>query len=333
MFDVDKTKIAVPNAAMVPSFDDLKSDFVDQIVADLEVSNPTLSEAIRTTLNNPAEFGTVIIEGAVRVLQDRYRYVNYQALQMLAIWAKGSNLDAKLSDRGLERNVIDAGDANAYPPIEPTYESDESALQRYMLWPYSLATTGTRLGYRFHALTLNERPEMSIEKPNETQVVVTYTFPNTSAGALIKDARVRSRGDSTGKVDIYLLGYESDNGEVSESTLAKVLAYLNRDDIAQETDLLYANKAEIVEYSLNITLYGTTQPGGTINESTALETLQSYVDDRHKLNSRISVSNVYSICESVPGVTRASINLAEDIVCDYKQAPYCTAINLVIEYE
>lgn len=333
MFDVDSTKVAKPEATAVPLFDDLKSDFVNQIVADIELTNPEMAAAIRTTLNNPAEFGTVIVEGAVRVLQDRYRYVNDQALQMLALWARDSNLDAKLSDRGLIRNVIDEGDSNAYPVIEPTYESDEDALRRYMLWPYSLATTGTRLGYRFHALSLNDRPEMSIEKLNETQVVVTYTFSNDTDTTKIKDARVKGRGVNTGQVDLYLLSYESANGEASQNTIDTALKYLNRDDIAQETDQLFGHSAEIVEYQLNVTLYGTTQPGGTINQEEADKTLADYVDSRHKLESRISVSNVYSICEEVPGVTRAEINLTEDIVCDYKQAPYCTSINVTVKYE
>lgn len=333
MFDVDATKIAVPEATAVPSFDDLKSDFVNEIVAELEVSNPTMAEAIRTTLNNPAEFGTVIVEGAVRVLQDRYRYVNDQALQMLAIWARGSNLDAKLSDRGLVRNVIEPGDPNAYPVIEPTYESDEEALRRYMLWPYGLATTGTRLGYRFHALSIDDRPEMTIEKPNETQVVVTYTFSDDSDTTKIKDARVRGRGANTGEVDVYLLSYESENGVASQATIDTALTYLNRDDIAQETDKLFGHSAEIIDYALNVTLYGTTQPGGTIDKEEAIQTLQEYADERHKLESRISVSNVYSICEEVPGVTRAGINLTQDVVCDYKQAPYCTSINVTVVYE
>lgn len=333
MFDVDATKIAVPEATAVPSFDDLKSDFVNEIVAELEASNPTMAEAIRTTLNNPAEFGTVIVEGAVRVLQDRYRYVNDQALQMLAIWARGSNLDAKLSDRGLVRNVIDPGDPNAYPVIEPTYESDEEALRRYMLWPYGLATTGTRLGYRFHALSIDDRPEITIEKPNETQVVVTYTFSNSSDATKIKDAEVKGRGANTGQVDLYLLSYESENGQASQGTIDKALKYLNRDDIAQETDELFGHSAEIVDYTLDVTLYGTTQPGGTIDKDEAKNTLQEYANERHKLGSRISVSNVYSICEEVPGVTRAGINLTQDVVCDYKQAPYCTLINVTVVYE
>lgn len=333
MFDVDATKIAVPEATAVPSFDDLKSDFVNEIVAELEVSNPTMAEAIRTTLNNPAEFGTVIVEGAVRVLQDRYRYINDLALQMLALWARDSNLDAKLSDRGLVRNVIDPGDPNAYPVIEPTYESDEDALRRYMLWPFSLATTGTRLGYRFHALSLDNRPEMAIDKPNETQVVVTYTFSEESNGTLIKDARARGRGANTGQVDVYFLSYKTENGEASAETINTALAYLNRDDIAQETDQLFGHSAEIIEYALNVTLYGTTQPGGTIDKDEALTILQDYADERHKLESRISVSNVYAICEEVPGVTRAAINLTQDVVCDYKQAPYCTSINVTVVYE
>ncbi len=191
MFDIDTSNIATPIATAVPSFDDLKTEFVDDIVSELEKTNSTLAEAIRTTLNNPAEFGTVIVEGAVRVLQDRYRYVNHQALQMLAVWAKDSNLDAKL----------------------------------------------------------------------------------------------------------------------------------------------IGHSAEIMEFELNITLYGSTLPGGTIDKTEALATLQAYVDERHKLLSRISVSNVYGICEDVAGVTRAVIDLKEDIVCAYNQAPYCTKINLTVEYE
>ncbi|HBC3457089.1 TPA: baseplate J/gp47 family protein [Vibrio parahaemolyticus] len=333
MLDINTNTIAVPEAEVVPSFDDLKSEFVNQIVADIETSNPDLAAAIRESLNNPAEFGTVIVEGAVRVLQDRYRYVNDQALQMLAIWARDSNLDAKLSDRGLTRKVIDPGDPDAYPVIEPTYESDDEARQRFMLWPYSLATTGTRLGYRFHALSIDERPDITIDKTSDTELVVTYTFTDDSNSTLIKDAKVKGRGSNSGQVDVYLLSYESDNGVASQATIDTCLAYLNRDDIAQETDELFGHSADIVEYALSVTVYGSTQPGGLINQADVEAALQAYADERHKLETRISVSNVYAICEEVVGVNRAEIDLAADIVCDHTQAPYCTSINVTVNYE
>ncbi|MCL9783665.1 hypothetical protein M9194_19760 [Vibrio sp. S4M6] len=339
MFDIQSDQLEQPEAFVMPSYDVQLAEFKSRIITHLQELAPELVEAVEETLQNPYELGTIIVEGAVKTLRDYIRSEDYKATQMLAYWAKDSNLDAKLSELGLKRQIIEAGDPNAYPPVEPKMESDEDALQRYMLAPFGLSTAGTNLGYRFHAMTLNERPIITVEKPAPNVVILKHEFPNEASTSKVKDARVKARvngqGNRDGKIDMWVLSRETPSGMATQELLDEVYAYIGgRDDIIQETDELFVNSASIVEYQHIVTLYATNSPVGTVDKNSVITKLQEYADSAHQLKGKIEESMVKFIGHSFYGVTKVVSNISTDgIVCDVHEAPYCTSITVDIIYD
>ena len=338
MFDVQQDKLATPEALVMPPFEEMLAEVITITIAHYEKHQPELVDSITETLKNPFELSAIIAENSVKTVRNYIRNGNHQALQMFAYWAKGSNLDTKLSDMGLKRQVISEGDDSQYPPVPPVMESDEDALQRYMLSPFSFSTGGTNKGYRFHALTLNERPVITVSKPMPNQVTLTYTFPEISSTSKVKDAQLKARrneiGDKNAEIDFWFLSRETEEGIPSAELLAVADEYLNRDDIAKETDVLFMNPAEIVRYPLTVNLYGENTPIGNIDKATAESALRQYVDQMHQLKGRIDYSYVDYICHKVPGVKRATSSIPLDgIVCGIHQAPYCTSIEVMVHYE
>ncbi|QXM18743.1 baseplate J protein [Vibrio phage ST2-1pr] len=339
MFDIQNDKLEQPEAFVMPAYDVQLAEFKSRIIEHLKVIKPELVEAVEQTLQNPFELGTIITEGAVKTLRDYIRSENYKSTQMLAYWSKGSNLDAKLADLGLKRQVIEAGDPNAYPPVDPVMESDEDALQRYMLAPFGLSTAGTNLGYRFHAMTLHERPKITVEKPEPNVVILRHEFPTEASTSKVKDVRLKARrnevGDKNAKIDMWVLSRENDRGEASQGLQDEVKSYIaGRDDIIQETDELYVHSAEIVEYQHVVTLYATNTPMGTVDKDKVKESLQKYADSVHQLKGKVEESMVKFIGHGYYGVTKVVSNIpAEGVVCDIHQAPYCTNITVDVEYD
>lgn len=66
-------------------------------------------------------------------------------------------------------------------------EDDQTVLQRALLAPYGFATTGSLPAYRYHAMTLGERPRITFDSVSEGEVVLRYTFDGTSRVAEVLD--------------------------------------------------------------------------------------------------------------------------------------------------
>lgn len=75
------------------------------------------------SLENESELLTLALEAFCVRLQTHERKYNARIKQMLAWWATGSNLDARLADMGLERQLLDPGDPAAFPPIPPVLKA------------------------------------------------------------------------------------------------------------------------------------------------------------------------------------------------------------------
>lgn len=327
MFIPGQNQLAKPEVVAVPPFEQQLARFKQAVIDHVAKSDAAMAAKVEETLQNEAELATKMVEACTVVLQTRIREVNEDALQMFAYWAEDSNLDAVVSNLGLRRQVLDDGDANAFPPVPATLESNEHLRQRYFLAPHAPAA-GSRMHYRHEAMTLSDRPVISVEAPEEDVVVVTYRFKPDSYAGKVKDAA--GRRTDPGKVDLIVLGRDGDGTPGSE-LLEAVRSHFNRDDVRPDTDEVTVKAAEIVPYVIDAVVYINAGPDAAITEEASIERLQKYADLQHKLAGRIDPSWIYHELHEV-GAVRVDLNSPINAIeTTYSQAPWCQLINIEIQ--
>ena len=334
MFNPLTDRLPVPEALEVTGatarLPDLKQALIDEVTR----LRPADAAAITETLENNAEMLTVLLQAMSQVITTRERRANWQMLQMLLLWAEKSNLDARAADFGIKRQVIAEGDPDAIPPIPDEMESDDDLRFRSLLAPYGFATTGSRTAYKFHAMTLGEKPHVTIASPEAGTVTVTYRFPDDSATAKVRDASPRVEEPGTGKVGVWLLSREAENGVPGEELLATAQAYLRREDVALETDIITVYAGQPLEYKVRATLHGKNTPDGLIDAEAIRQELETYTRNALRLEGIIDESVLYYLMQKPQSVT--SVDLLEPagtIRADHTQAPYCTGIELEVVYD
>jgi len=320
--------LPLPAIVETPPFETLLESFKSRVVAAIAATDAETAAQVETTLANEAEIMTKVIEAAVVVLQTERRYNNEQIQQMLAWLSEGTNLDAKVADLGIERQVIDEGDPDAYPVVEPTMESDADLRRRWFLAPYSFSTAGPQLAYRYHALTLDARPQISVDAPEAGTVVVTYTLPSDSAAGQIKDGVGVRTGP--GAVRVAILAHEGD-GTPSSDLLASVASYFARDDVAPGTDDITVTAAEIQEWRCQAVVYINRGPDGDVVESAAITGIQDYADEQHRLGGAIETTMIDSVLHNAGAVRIDLTAPAVPLRCGDFQAPYCTGIDIEVQ--
>ena len=334
MFNPLTDRLPVPDALTVTGATARLPELKAALLGEVNKLRPADVDAITRTLENNAEILTILLQAMSQVITTRERRANWQMLQMLLLWAEGSNLDARAADFGVKRQVIAEGDEEAVPPIKAEMESDDDLRFRCLLAPYGFATTGSRTAYKFHAMTLGEKPDIAIESPEAGTVTVTYRFPDASATASVRDASPRAEEPGTGKVGIWLLLRETENGVPSDELLARAQAYLTRDDVALETDIITVYPGKPLEYSVHAVLHGKNTPDGLIDVEAIRDELDTYTRNALRLEGTIDVSMLYYLMQKPQSVT--SVELLEptaSVVADHTQAPYCTGIELEVVYD
>jgi phage-related baseplate assembly protein len=327
MFIPGQNALAKPDVVAVPTFEQQLIKFKQAVIDHVAKSDPSMASSVAETLDNEAELATKIVEACTVVLQTRIREVNEDALQMFTYWAKGTNLDAKVADLGLERQKLSEGDANAFPPVAPNYESDEHLKLRYFLAPYSFSNSGPKMGYKYHAMTLDERPIITVESPWPDKVVVTYQFEQGSMAGQVKDAiGIRT---AAGKVNVVLLGRERD-GTPSDELILSVENYFKRDDVAPTTDEITVSKAVILPYSIRAIAYVNKAPDTSVTKIASEELLNTYANDHHILGATIEPSMVTHFLHQAGAKKVEFIEELNTIAATEQQAPYCTLIDIEV---
>lgn len=333
VFNPRTDTIAEPEALAVPGFDTVLALVKDIIIERVRTLRPDDVDAVTTSLANPAEMISIIADAMAMLLLDRTRKVNYQLRQLLALFATGTNLDAKAVDYGLTRQVLIKGDATAVPPIADVMESDEDFLIRILLQPFAWATTGSEMAYRFHALTLGDRPITTIETPEVGKVVVTYQFPTTSRAAEVRDARAKMETPETGRIGVWLLARDGD-GVPTDNLISYAQTYLNRNDIRLGTDEVTAHKVEKQDYAVNIKLHMTNAPGSDIDTAPIIAAITKLADANYQFEATVDPQRFSAICYGMASPVYVEvISPAHVITCNYKQAPRCTGVTVEAVYD
>lgn len=329
-----------PHRAPLPKSDLITTPpfevLLDQVKADvlsyLKTRAPGDVDAVKATLENEAELLTKLTEAFTVILQSHTRQINAKAQQMFGMYATDDAMvDLIVSQLGVKRQVLSAGDPNAFPAVPPTMESNDSVLTRYYLAVYALASTGTRQGYRYHAMTLGGRPSVDVQSPKKNKVVVTYDFEDEEHAGKAKDAQARRT--EPGKVDCYILTHEG-NGLPDSSLLAATQSYLERDDIAQETDWVTVKAPTIRPWHCHAKLYIRPGPDKEMVKQAAEQAIRAYGYQQHRLSGQIEPSMLYSVLLQSTGAHKAELlTPTEPLRCDFSEAPYLESIQLTVDTE
>ena len=320
--------LAKPEIVKVEAFEDLLEQFKAGAIAYVAESNPAMAEQLEEAFGNEAELATKLVEALAVRLQTHMRQYNERIVQQFAWWAEGTNLDAKLADLGLSRQVLDEGDPNAFPPVPATLEEDGHARLRYYLAPHAPAA-GSRMHYRAEVLTLDDRANVTVETPEAGRVVVTYTLAPGGYAAQIKDGNGRMIDPNSGKVAVTVLARDGD-GTPSAELLEEVRKHFARNDVRPESDEVTVQAAEILEYEIYAIAWINAGPDAQLTEEAAVAALQGYADEQHVLGGEVDPSWIdYHL--HAAGAVRLDVQLpAAPVVAADHQAPYCTAINVEV---
>lgn len=226
--------------------------------------------------------------------------VNDAARACLLATAIGTDLDNLAALFGVERLLVDPGDASAVPPIAPTYETDTRLRQRAQLALEGFSTAGPSGAYIYHALSASAAVlDASVQSPIPGQVLVTV---------------LSTDGDGTAPADL----------------LATVNAALSADDVRPLCDQVVVQSAVIAPYTVSVELWVYPGPSAAMVRAAAESALLAYVASCRRIGYDVTLSGLYAAAHQ-PGVQRAVISTpATDLIADLSTASYCTGVAVTL---
>lgn len=236
-------------------------------------------------------------ESAYREMLLRQR-VNEASLANMLKSAKGKDLEQLAGNVNVERLVVTPADNTVVPPIQAVMEPDDSLRERAQMAWEGLSTAGPRNSYILHARSSDGRiADATAESPSPAVAVVT----------------VQS-----------LLG----DGSVDQSVLDIVAKYLSDEDRRPVTDRLTVQSAQILNYSVNATLYlASSGPEAEPIRAASEAKLAAYVNQRRRLGVEVSESAIHAALH-VEGVRKVVLNGWVDLSPTPAQAAFCTGVTV-----
>ena len=292
---IDLSKLPAPNIIEQLDFEVILAEMLADHRARMEASGQEFTALVES---DPAY--KVLETAAYRELLLRQR-VNEAAHAVMLAYAAKADLEQIGGNYGVERLVIDEGDPDATPPIEPTYESDADFRARIVLSIQGYTTAGSIGSYKFHAL---------------------------SASGDVLDVAINSL--DYGVVNVAILS-RTGTGTAPQTTIDAVDAALNADVVRPLNDTVNVQTAEIIEYTIeaSLVLYG---GAGSEQVLAAAQTAaDEYTTNMRRLGHDITLSAVYGALHQA-GVQKVNLAApAADIIIDWNQAAACTSVTLTIE--
>jgi phage-related baseplate assembly protein len=212
--------------------------------------------------------------------------VNDKARAVLIAYATGSDLDHLGALFGVVRAVIVPGSGGNAPVME----SDDRFRRRIQLAPEAFSTVGPRGAYIFFALTLDPS---------------------------IADAWAYSPRE--GQVHVVVAG--ANGQDVSDAVLARLVDRFGREDTVPLTDVVTVRRAEMVLYSVAVTVSFPRGPDPTLIKGRIEQAVRAYAAERYRIGTDVYTSGLIAAAK-VGGVE--SVMLAapmQDIICSDTQIP------------
>lgn len=287
---VDLSKLPSPDVVEVIDYEVILQAMIDDLKSRSVDFDAILESEPAIKLLEVAAFRETILR----------QRINEAARSVMLAYAMDSDLDQIAARYNVERLVIDPGDPDAQPPIDPTMEDDASLRRRVQLAFEGLSTAGSIGNYLFHTL---------------------------GADADVLDASVGS--PTPGQVVVNVLSRSGD-GTAPTALLDAVDATLSAEDVRPLTDQVTVQSAEIVNYTIDAELTLYPGPDGDVVLQTATAAVQSHIEESSRLGRDVSMSAIYAALHQ-EGVQKVTLNSpVADIAIANHQAPSCTSVNVVI---
>lgn len=322
----DRNQLPPLSAVARPSFENLWQGFKSDYVAELAAIDPVVAVEVAEALEVDGDLFPKMGQMFCQYLIAHMERINEQARQMLPSTARENNLDHVVSLQSLVRQIISPGDPLAFPPVPEVKESDDHLLMRFWLAPHAPAA-GSRLHYKFHAMTLDQRPAITVTKPGANIVRVEYALSDGSIAAKIKDAN--GRRTAAGQVTVTVLS-NIGNGIPTADILSGVEAHFARDDVRPETDQVLVQAASVVNYTLTVLCSVKKGPDTSVLQSAMQSALADYAAAQHMLGGKIQRSYITYLMHKAGATDVTVTGPGADVVATDVQAPFCTAINLTV---
>ncbi len=289
---INLSALAVPDAIVVPD----AADIFTRWLARLRELDPEFDALVES---DPA-----YKQGEINAYQLTlaFQRVNDAVRAVFLASARGADLDQIGAGFNVSRLVINPGDPDAVPPVDPVYEDDDAFRERIQLSWAQLNTAGARNAYRFHAKSADN-------------------------DVLDADAYGPETHNRPGEVDVYVLS-RTGNGEASPGLTEKVMNKLSADEVRPLTDYVSVKSATIVSYAVTAELDIPDGPDAQTVLEHAISTLTSYTLLSHRINGLVPLSAIYAALQQ-PGVSRVRlISPVADLEAAAGQAPWCSEINV-----
>lgn len=317
---VDLSRLPAPAVVETLTYESIYAD----MLADLQSKMPDFDATVES---DPAV--KLLQVAAYREFLLRAR-VNDAALAVMPAFATGSDLDQLAALLGIERLLLDPGDAAN--GIAPTYESDDAFRRRMVLAPEGYSVAGPLGAYIFHALSAD--PDVldasaSSPEPDDIRALVLQVLADNDAAPALVDAMTAAldAADWPGDVTVTILSRTGD-GTPPAGLTDIVAAWLSAETRRPLTDHVTVQAAEIVDYTIDATVITYAGPDPAIVLAEARSRLDTYVARCHNLGLDVTRSGIFGALhvEGVQNVELASP--AADIVVERKQATWCAGITI-----
>lgn len=269
-------------------------DIVEQVDYEVIVADIAQRAALENASPSDPSYRTALAS-AYREMMLR-QDAKEMCLGLMLAYAKGAQLD--------HIAVTYYRHSDGSPVTRLTSEEDEEFRARIQLSPEGLSVAGPDGAYIFNAKSAHvDVKDVKVLGPHS---LINPTVP--------------------GYVDMYILSHQN-SGVPDSSVLTVVDAYLwPRRPMG---DFLAVKAASILNYTITATLFIRAGPDPELVRQISEDRIALYVDEQHKLESRIVQSNVYWAL-TAEGVAEVKLTGWNDIICQPHEAPFCTAINVVI---
>ncbi len=227
--------------------------------------------------------------------------INDAAKAVMIAYANDGDLDQLAANLDVKRLTITEADDTAVPPVNAVYEANDDLRNRIPLSLSALSVAGPSSAYKYHAMSADGRVlDVGVTSPSPINILIS----------------VLSRtGDGTAEADL----------------ITAVENIFSNEDIIPLCDIVKVQSAEIVNYAIEAKLYVSKNTDKTLTINAAITAAQTYADEQHKTNKRISKPVIEGILKQSGVIDIDLISPIETILIGKTQASYCTGITITAE--